>query len=223
MPLAALYRRTYHRITAVYGGGAAFASSTSPGITQEVQLRSALALSTDPSPSDLNQPVTLTAQVLYSGARPSGTIEFRDGSTTLGTVSLTEATASLSVSFDAAGEHQLVAIYSGDANHLGGTSAAVIHVVNRAPTTVALASGLNPSTRKQALTFTATVAPAAATGTVQFFDGTALLGSAAVSAGRAAITLVLPVGTHPITAQYGGNTQYESSTSAVLTQIVTKN
>src|SRR5262249_31479607 len=89
------------------------------------------------------------------------------------------------------------------------------------PTTTALASSPNPSAAGQSVTFTATVSPSLATGSVAFFDGATSLGTAAVSGGTASLaTSALSAGSHPIAAVYSGNSSYSTSTSSVLTQTV---
>jgi subtilase family serine protease len=96
-----------------------------------------------------------------------------------------------------------------------------ISVQSFARTTTMLGSSANPSTYGQSITLTATVSPSAATGTVQFLDGSTSLGSATLRNGTASLsTSSLSVGSHSITAQYGGNSTFASSTSSVLTQTV---
>jgi hypothetical protein len=94
-------------------------------------------------------------------------------------------------------------------------------------TTTALASSQQPSILGQSVGFTAAVTPAGAstpTGTVTFKDGTATLGSSGLSGGQAALaTASLAVGSHLISAAYGGDTNFSASTSEVLTQNVTYN
>ena len=69
----------------------------------------------------------------------------------------------------------------------------------------------------QAGTLTATVTQSmpnrpAPTGTVSFYDGTTLLGSAALSSGSADLaTSALAVGSHSITAVYSGSADYAGS------------
>ena len=77
------------------------------------------------------------------------------------------------------------------------------------------------------MTFTATVtanSPGSGTptGTVTFYDGTNVLGIGTLnSSGKATFTTsALAVGRHSITAVYGGNTNYTTSTSSALTQTV---
>jgi hypothetical protein len=83
------------------------------------------------------------------------------------------------------------------------------------------ASSPNPSTFGQTVTFTATVTPSA-TGTVSFYEGATLLGSAPLSASSDAqwSTASLGEGTHAITAVYSGDGTFMGSTSNDLTQTV---
>jgi hypothetical protein len=79
------------------------------------------------------------------------------------------------------------------------------------------------------VTFTATITPnftGAPAGTVRFRDNTTatVLGTGTVNASRHATftTTKLAVGTHSVSAIYGGDTNFNSSTSAAHNQIVTK-
>ncbi|KJY40531.1 hypothetical protein VR41_14920, partial [Streptomyces sp. NRRL B-1568] len=59
------------------------------------------------------------------------------------------------------------------------------------------------------------------TGTVSFFDGAALLGSAPLVGGVATLSdSTLSVGAHSLTATYSGDTNFAGSTSPVDTQTV---
>jgi hypothetical protein len=94
--------------------------------------------------------------------------------------------------------------------------------ITPADTSTSLASSANPSVVGTSVTFTATVAPSAATGTVQFYaDGVALGSAAAVSGGTTSVnTAALIGGTHVITATYGGDSNFNASTSEPLLQEV---
>jgi hypothetical protein len=82
-------------------------------------------------------------------------------------------------------------------------------------------TSLTPSATGSSVTFTATISPSAATGSVEFFDGATSLGVQPVGGGQVVIsTSSLTVGSHPITAVYGGNGDYSGSTSASVTQVV---
>ena len=88
-------------------------------------------------------------------------------------------------------------------------------------TTTSLLSGTNPSSYGQAVTFTASVAPGSATGTVTFKDGSATLGTGTLTGGSATYsTTTLAVGSHGITATYGGDGGDSGSVSSILTQTV---
>ena len=94
-----------------------------------------------------------------------------------------------------------------------------------AATSTALTSSPNPSTTATNVTFTATVTSSTAgtiTGTVTFFDGATQIGTGTLSAGVTKFTTTTPLtqGTHSITAQYGGDTNYSSSTSTAVSQVV---
>ena len=54
-----------------------------------------------------------------------------------------------------------------------------------------------------------------------FKRGTTTIGSAGLVGNVATLTTAtLPVGTHSITAVYGGNTNYNTSTSAAMSQVI---
>jgi hypothetical protein len=72
------------------------------------------------------------------------------------------------------------------------------------------------------VTFTATLSESAATGSVMFRDGVAILGTGTVGAGVATFTTTaLGAGSHSLTALYSGDADYAASTSNTLTHTVT--
>lgn len=92
-----------------------------------------------------------------------------------------------------------------------------------ATTQTTLASSQNPSQFGQPVTFTATVTATGGTpaGTVTFADGGATIGSATLSGGVATFAVsTLAIGSHTITASYGGSTAFAPSTSPSLAQTV---
>jgi autotransporter-associated beta strand protein len=95
-------------------------------------------------------------------------------------------------------------------------------------TTSTLGIAANPSTYGEPVTFTASVSPVPAGGTVQFYDNGVALDvpqNVDTGNGQAQLTLsTLAVGNHPITATYGGfgvYTIYTSSGSSVSNLVVT--
>src|SRR5205823_3292804 len=85
---------------------------------------------------------------------------------------------------------------------------------------------VNPAAFGQSVTFTAVVgatAPGAGTpsGSVTFKDGGAAIGTGTLSGGTATYsTSTLGVGSHPITAVYGGDISFATSTSNTVNQVV---
>ena len=214
-----------HSMTARYVGDTNYAGSTSAVLVQTVtQIGTTTAVNSSASTSTYGQAVTFTATVTPSSgaAKPTGTVQFRDGGTALGSAALNSngvgifSATSLSV-----GGHSITAQYAGDNNFSGSTSVALIQTVNKANTTTALASSSNPSNTGQTVTFTATLSSSAATGSVQFFDGAQSLGAAPLSDGKATLSTAFTTsGKHSITATYGGDTNFNGSTSAALSQNV---
>jgi hypothetical protein len=181
------------------------------------------------NPSGFGQAVTLTATVKTQGYKgmPTGTVTFKDGATTLGTGTLNgSGVTTYTTSTLAAGQHSITAVYSGDANNAVSTSAALTETV-QSSTTTTLASSANPAASGASVTFTATVAEVAPgtaipTGTVTFKDGSTTLGTDTLNGSGVTTfsTSTLTVGSHSITAVYGGDANNLTSTSATLSQTV---
>ncbi len=217
-----------HNITAVYSGDATFAKSTSAVQTVTVTAYTVTAsLTASPSVSPTGGTVTLNATLsgATGTAAPTGKITFYNGTAMLGSATLANNAASLSVTTLPAGTDSLTAVYSGDANYAAATSGAQVVVVRPpAATTITLASSAASTSVGLPVTFTATLSSTAtsgmATGTVTFNDGTTSLGTGTISAtGTATFTTsALAAGTHSITAVYSGDALYLGSTSAALTE-----
>lgn len=103
---------------------------------------------------------------------------------------------------------------------------AVLLNTSLGPTATTLTSSQNPSNFGQSVTFTATATSdgfkITPTGTVTFFDGSTNLGTSNLNASAQATlsTSTLTVGTHNITATYSGDSNFASSTSSVVSQLV---
>jgi hypothetical protein len=204
-----------HAITAVYGGSASYTGSSSAAVTVTVSKAGAsLTLVSSRNPSLTGQTVSFTAGITPAAA--TGSVQFLDGATVLGTVPVSGGTASLSMSGLAAGSHPITAVYSGDANYNGATSSVVTQTVQVA-TTTSLSTNKSKANQGQTVTFTAKVAPSAATGTVQFLDGPTVIGSVALTGGSAVLSIQnLAIGTHSVTAYYVGSTGYAASASGAV-------
>jgi hypothetical protein len=121
----------------------------------------------------------------------------------------------------AAGSDMVYPLYGSYSLTLGGN----FTVVQKA-TSTSLSASVNPAIQGQAITLTATVAKsgtALPTGTVTFKEGSTTLGTGSVSNGQATFaTSALTVGSHAITALYGGDLKNNNSTSSVLTVVVSE-
>ncbi|PYY21555.1 MAG: hypothetical protein DMG62_17695, partial [Acidobacteria bacterium] len=103
-------------------------------------------------------------------------------------------------------------------------TASVTITVNQASSSIAFTSSQNPSMVGISVTFTATVSSprGTPTGTVTFNNGNSSLGTAPLASGQTAFSAsMLALGTHSITAVYSGDTNFLSSTSSALSQMVT--
>jgi hypothetical protein len=121
-----------HYIQAYYTESAAFAQSASATLTVVVQPKAttSVSLTTSAKSASFGQPVTFTASVKGTGGTPTGTVTFMDGTTVLGTATLDNGVATLIVTTLAKGKHQITAVYSGDADFAGSTSAALTETIN---------------------------------------------------------------------------------------------
>jgi streptogramin lyase len=86
------------------------------------------ALASSVNPSTLGQSVTFTATV--TGASPTGTVQFRDGVTSLASATLSAGLATFTTSSLSVGSHPISAVYSGDPNNQASTSPVLIQTVN---------------------------------------------------------------------------------------------
>ena len=92
----------------------------------------------------------------------------------------------------------------------------------KAATTTTVSANKSTAVAGQTVTFTATVSPAAAPGSVTFLDGAQAIGSVAVSGGAASLAVSnLAVGVHSVTASYGGAAGYAASTSTAVIVTIT--
>lgn len=122
-------------VAAAYSGDVNNTSSSSPTLTQTVNLKSTtVSLVAAPNPVVKGNPVTLTATV--AGDPPTGSVSFTDNSTTLpcSPVTLVPGTTSsaavCTATFTSTGLHSITATYSGDGNFAMASSPALILTVN---------------------------------------------------------------------------------------------
>ena len=180
------------------------------------------ALTATPGSTSFGAPVTLTATITPAStgsAAPTGAVDFFSGSTLLGNGTVSNDVATLTTTALTVGTDSITAEYLGDPNYDASTSKADTVTITQATTTTAVSFSPASPVLGQPVTLTAIITPAATgpaspTGTVEFFDGSTLLGSGTVSSDTATLaTTALPLGTSSITATYEGDSNYTGSTS----------
>jgi hypothetical protein len=157
--------------------------------------------------AQLEQAATAGVYVQTSGASASG----QGGVATFSTSALLD------------GSHAINVTYSGDSNYLGGNGALnQALTVGKGTATATVTSSLPSSNYGQSVTFTASVTgpDTTPTGTVTFFDGATSIGTATLDGSGHATISLLTAGTHSITVQYAGDSNFSAATSAAITQTV---
>ena len=240
-----------HSITAEYLGDANTSASTSSPITQTVNADPTTLVLTSSSGGSSSGPraglsvagqtiiytATVSANSPGSGI-PGGTVSFsyvpKGGSPISLCPNLTPTSGTVSCNdnglfLTTGSPYTVMASFTPLAGYLA-SSASVAEDVEAASTTTALSV---PASTKFGLsvTLTATVKPVAPgtgtpTGTVSFYDGTGLIGTAPLSSGAATITVSgLPGATQALSASYPGNAEFvgsigTASTSTTFTQTI---
>ncbi len=221
-----------HTIKATYGSDTNFSGSNNT-VTQNVVTGStSVALSASPSStSTVNQTVVFIATVTTNpsgGTALDGTVAFTDNGAPIAGCSAVAPTSGVAncsdPSLTAAGSpHTIKATYGSDTN-FAGSSTTLTQTVNQAATTVSLVASPNPSNVNQAVTLTATVSPAngsiALSGSVTFADNGGAVAGCTVSFNAATgiatcTTSSLTLGSHPLTATYGSDLNFKTSSGSV--------
>ena len=172
-----------HTVEADYSGDTNNAASSGTLSQTVLKEPSTTTVSSSANPSVYGQSVTFTATVSGGGAKPTGTVTFKDGTTTLGTGTLSGGSTTFSTSALSVATHAITAEYSDDGTHDVSTGTlSGCQVVNQASSSTSVSTSGSPSTLGASVTFTATVSavsPGTGTpsGTVTFKDGADTLGT----------------------------------------------
>jgi hypothetical protein len=230
-----------HNITAQYFSNSVnFNGSTSAAYSESITgLPTATTVASSATLSVSGQLLAFTATIIplmIGSTLPTGSVNFFvDGNLVDSNAPVSGDTASFltsSPTIFSVGNHSVTAQFvpTAGSQYSGSTSPAIVQTVVQADTTTALAATPNPANQGNLVTLTANVAPVLPgagnpTGTVTFFNGGTNLGtgtvSATVSGGVATLsTSTLPVGADSLTAVYSGDTTFNTSTSAPLTETV---
>jgi hypothetical protein len=220
-----------HTITAKYLGDKNHSPGTGylQGVQTVNQQQTDIRVGSNKDPSSYGDAVTFTADVNdRDDTVATGKVQFFADGNSLGTVTLSGGSATLKTSSLAVGNHTVVAVYNGDANHMAGTGYLQgVQTVNQVSTTTTVGSGENPSNAGDSVTFTAAVTGSGGypTGTVQFqVDGNNVGDPAPVKilhlfklTSNFATSPAIPLlpGNHTVTAVYSGDTHYTGSSGAL--------
>jgi large repetitive protein len=231
-----------HKITAGYGGDGKNLASQSAILVQTVsQMPTKTSVATSNANIYAGISVTFTSVVSRTDSViPTGVVTFMDGNTSIGAGTLDgTGTTTWTATGLSAGTHSITAVYAGDANNLTSTSTVLTEIVQQIATSTTIAANVNPANAGAMLQLTATVSAVGGvtgksagpgisnagsfSGTATFQDGATVLGTATVSAGGVATLNIstLSVGAHNITANYGGSTNYATSSSTPMLQTIT--
>ncbi len=201
-----------HSITANYSGDANYASN-SGSLTQTVNAGNA-SITTLPTPSPLTYGQTLSSSTLTGGV----------GNPAAGAFSWTTPSTVPPAGTPAEG----ITYRPTDATDWNSVTGTVNVTVNKAAPTMTLTSSLLTVTYPASATFTVALQAAGGglvpTGTVTFIDGaTTICSAVVVSGGNATCTPAsLSVGSHPITATYSGDSNYNSASGALSETVLGK-
>lgn len=172
--------------------------------------------------------VLVYAIVQATGPPAAGNIAFYDGATLLGSAPISGGFAYITVNTFTSGTHSITAHYLGQGLNAPSVSDPVTLTLSGPASSTALSVSNTTPAYGSPVTFTATVSTVASTsapitsGTVTFLDGsTALAARSLDSNGNAQLTTSsLSPGTHTITATFGGNSSYGTSSSSGMTVTV---
>ena len=216
-----------HSLSCAYGGSALYATSQCSPVAVSIQSApTTLTLTANANPAAYLSPITLTA-VLTTNGKSAGAGNVLQLSINGQTIALTTdatGTASYSVSNLAAGSYPVTVSFAATSSLLA-SSAALTEVIQPVATTTTLTAAPSPGVVNQAVALTATVASSSApvgAGSVTFYDGSAMLGSAQLTAaGTASLSATFTsTGIHTLSAVYGGTSNYLGSSSAAVQESI---
>jgi hypothetical protein len=208
-------------VKAVYGGENFKTSSASLIQTVQNVPKTTTTLSVSPSSPTYGDAETLTATVSSASGTPDGTVSFDDGGVPLGSATLTNGVASITVSAPGlnAGVNTLTATYSGSAQFAASSGSKNVTIAQAASSLV-LTSAQNPTPAGSNVVITANVTSPAGVpvGAVTFTTNTFSKTVQTVN-GTASVTIPFPnAGNIKVNGVFAGQ-NFKTSTYT-LTEIV---
>lgn len=207
-----------------------FANGSPPPIV--IVLNTVVQLTANKSVAAKDEPIVFSGIVTIKGGGQlqsgcAGTIALKDsdGSAVASTSLAGNCTYSLAVTSLKVGLHGVTASFGGGGGmepSQSPSNSVSVRIIGLADPHITLSASENATFAKSKATVFATFANdytgiPSPTGVVTFMDGTTVLGTAKVSNFVAQLPISLDTGSHSITAQYAGDTQYATATTAGLT------
>lgn len=183
--------------------------------TVQAPVQVAAADVTAPAGTDAVVEVTVTGAV----GVPTGEIEVFDGQELIGSGSLTDGTAAVTIDSSgfAVGEHPLTAVYRGDSSYAQGEDQLTLTVELRNATVTA--DDVTIAYGEDAVAPVTVTGPGATpTGEVEVRDGPTVLGTGTLVDGAVDVTLdtaAYEPGMHPLTVSYAGDATHDGATAGL--------
>jgi hypothetical protein len=209
-----------HTITAVYNGNANYAVSTSNAIAIRISPQPGttpitVILSFSTLTPRYGLPLTVTARFTPSTA--TGSVIFKDGNNILGSSVISAGAAVFRTTALTGGSHTISAIYSGNLTYVTTETAGTNVIVSKINTAVSFVTSSSTPNYGEAFALSATITASfqIPTGTVTFKEGSRILGIVPMYDGTASFTTNnrVSVGSHSYTAEYNGDSNYNTSVS----------
>nr|WP_254701094.1 Ig-like domain repeat protein [Curtobacterium pusillum] len=220
-----------YTITAVYSGDDSHLTATAPEVRLFVaKATPQLAIGTAAPSTSYGTSTTVTVGGLPEDGQGTVTVTAKQGDTTVEvcTFNLPATTCATPVDLHA-GEYELTATYSGDADHEVDTTAETTTLtVTKAATSVSVGDGSGTETSLggtygDPVTLPVSGLPTDATGTVEFQDEDGdTVCAVTLPATSCATPIDLPVGSHTVTPVYPGDADHAGSTGDPVTVVIAK-
>lgn len=215
-----------HLLSAFFNGGDFWDQTIPIMFEHTVTAPTAVNLTSSLNPSVYGNQVTFTATISApdGAGTPTGSVSFKNGDAVIGTASVANGVATVTVNNLLRGDRSISAVFTGTGGYLN-SSTSITQTVN-APTQTTVTSSINPSAIDQETTITATVqatggASGVPTGSVTFDDGITTRTIAIDVTGKASYsTAAYPIGTRTITATFTGTNNWIGSSGTLSQSII---
>ncbi len=216
-----------HIVRVIYSGDPNYLSGISNPVAFTVSRPTPQVLIADltPSPS-VTSPPTVVVGLAASGVMPTGIVRLFNGPVQIGQTNLVSGTAFFPLEL-AAGNYNLTASYSGDANYgPSATTSPFSLIVAPGQLNLTLNASPTAATVGQSVSFTAKLngfrSSHPPTGNVVLDDNGRIFAVIPIVSGMAIQSVPLPLGVHSVTATYAGDLNYQGCNSKSLSVTVSE-